>query len=208
LDDPDVSYALSQGVTRSWNQLIHVYELHHDLEAANDLRKARLRGKVELGIFPSAADGDLLAVADQIRQNGFPLNMTDIFDGADTSSYSQETPDIYKSAWRLGNWDLPPVTTSSHPDSLIYTVLYELVQSNITDQFFTSLNSSITRAVDQFAGSLSSTGQNKMAVCLTMLADIFEIFTAPNSSMASGRAWAKKILTHAEYGRSNSYLIY
>ena len=206
VDDPDLSYALVQGVTRSWNQLIHVYELHHDLEAVNDLRRARLRGKVELGLYPSAVDDDLHAVADQIRQNGFPLNMTNMLDGGDHGSYSEApASDIYKSAWRLGNWDLPPSSASNDPDSLIYTVLYELVHSNITDQFFATLNHSITRAVDRFADNLNPTGRTKMAVCLTMLADIFEIFSAPDASMASEKAWSRKLVTHAEYGRSDAF---
>jgi serine-protein kinase ATM len=202
LEDPDLTYALSQGVSRSWNQLLHVFELHHDHEAVQDLRRARLRGKMELGTNPSGTDDDLLAVADQIRQNGFPLNSVNIINGGDNGMLSQaSTTDLYKSAWRLGTWDLPPLTTANHPDPLIYTVLYQLMQSGVTDPFLNTLDSSITRALDQLVDNQCPAEISSMVGCLKMLADIFMIFSGPDTCVTSGRKWARKILTQAEYGR-------
>lgn len=78
VNDPDMTYALSQTLNRSWNHLLDVYKLRHDRERVNDLRRARLRGKVELGLHPSSGDDDLRAVADLIVQNGFPLRLESI----------------------------------------------------------------------------------------------------------------------------------
>jgi hypothetical protein len=202
LEDPDLTYALSQGVTRSWNQLLHVFELHHDRKAVQDLRRARLRGKMELGTDPSGTDDDLLAVADQIRQNGFPLNAVNVINGGDNEILSQASvTNLYKSAWRLGIWDLPPLTTANESDPLIYTVLYQLMESSVTDPFFNILNSSITRAFDQLVNSQSPAEISSMINCLNMLADIFLVFSGPDTCVVSGREWARKILTQAEYGR-------
>ena len=75
VDDPDMTYALSKSINRSWNQLLDVYKLHHDRERVNELRRARLRGKVELGITPTFEDDDVRAIADLILQNGFPVKI-------------------------------------------------------------------------------------------------------------------------------------
>jgi serine-protein kinase ATM len=78
VNDSDMAYTLSQGLNRSWNQLLDVYKLRHDREKVNDLRRARLRSKVELGLRPPSGDDDLRAVADFIAQNGFPLRLENV----------------------------------------------------------------------------------------------------------------------------------
>lgn len=202
IDDPDLTYALSQGVSRSWSQLLDVYQLHHDRGGVNGLRRARLRAKIELGADPTAEDDDLLAVADLVRQTGFPLNSVDISGGARYENQERTpTASIYKSSWRLGNWDLPPLMRSKDPDSLIYSVLYQLTQQSMSAQFFTVLHSAIIQLVDDVAICPTSPEITNAASCLSMFADISELFSRSKSMTTAGRNWATQILRHAEYGR-------
>jgi serine-protein kinase ATM len=202
IDDPDLTYALSQGVSRSWSQLLDVYQLHHDRGGVNGLRRARLRAKIELGTTPAGDDDDLLAVADLVRQSGFPLNSLDISSGEGNENQERTpTASLYKSAWRLGNWDLPPSTRSRDPDKLIYSVLYQLTQKNNATDFFTVLQSSIIQLVDKLTVGLSSPANTNAVTCLSMFADLSELFSGSKSMITAGRDWAKQILRHAEYGR-------
>jgi serine-protein kinase ATM len=202
IDDPDLTYALSQGVSRSWSQLLDVYQLHHDRGGVSGLRRARLRAKIELGTNPTGDDDDLLAVADLVRQTGFPLNSVDILGGASHGNQEHTpTASVYKSAWRLGNWDLPPLMRSNNPDSLIYSVLYQLTQKSMSDEFFTVLHSAIIQLADNVAIGPSSPEITNAVSCLSMFTDLRELFSTSKSVITAGRNWATQILRHAEYGR-------
>ena len=200
VDDPDMTYALSNGINRSWSQLLDVYKLHHDRERVNELRRARLRGKVELGITPSFEDDDLRAVADLIRQNGFPLKSEGIALSSNTSEGVGSSVSLYRSAWRLGNWDLPPTARSQETDALLYSVLFHLVQVNPLETFFPVLNSAIVQAVDHLSNEFNSRVHTKSAFCLSMLADLADLFSDSQPTLV-GRYWMNQILKDAYYGR-------
>jgi hypothetical protein len=202
IDDPDLTYALSQGVSRTWGQLLDVYQLHHDRGGVNGLRRARLRAKIELGATPAGDDDDLLAVADLVRQSGFSLNSLDISGGAGNENQERtSTASLYRSAWRLGNWDLPPSTRSWEPNKLIYSVLYQLTQKSIANDFFPVLQCSIIQLVDKLTVGVSSPENTNAVICLSMFADLSDLFSGSKSMITAGRGWAKQILRHAEYGR-------
>lgn len=202
IDDPDMTYALSQNIDRSWNQLLDVFKLHHDREMIGGLRQARLRGKVELGISPSPDDDDLRAVADMVRQNGFPLR-SETISGVSRSNVEDEQSSVglYKSAWRLGIWELPPIVTSGDTDTLIYTVLFHLGHATNTDQFFPILNSAIVQLVDRLSLGFDSTENAKAASCLSMFGDITQLLSNSKTMIVAGRDWTSQILRHARYGR-------
>jgi hypothetical protein len=202
IDDPDMAYALSQNIDRSWNQLLDIFKLHHDREMIGGLRQARLRGKVELGISLSPDDDDLRAVADIVRQNGFPLR-SETISGVSRSNVEDEQSSVglYKSAWRLGIWELPPLVTSVDTDTLIYTVLFHLGHATNTAQFFPILNSAIVQLVDRLSPRFDSTENAKTASCLSMFGDIAELLSNSKTIIVAGRDWTSQILRHASYGR-------
>ena len=201
VDDPDMTYALSKSINRSWNQLLEVYTLHHDRERVNGLRRARLRGKVELGINPSFEDEDFRAVTDQIRANGFPLKAEGIALPSDTNENGESSINLYKSAWRLGNWDLPPLAGSEETDTLIYTVLFHLGQTTAPETFFSILDSAIIQVVEGLFLGLNSAGYARASLCLSMFADITDLFSNSQSMSVSGRRWIRQILQNARFGR-------
>jgi serine-protein kinase ATM len=200
VDDPDMTYALSKGINRSWNQLLDVYKLHHDRERVHELRRARLRGKVELGITPSFEDDDLRAVADLIRQNGFPLKAEGTTLSLNTSGGEDSSVSLYRSAWRLGNWDLPPTARSQETDTLLYTVLFHLVHANPLETFFPVLDSAIVQVVDRLSSEFNSAVHSKSTFCLSMLADLADLFSNSQPTMVA-RHWMNQILQDACYGR-------
>ena len=202
IDDPDMTYALSQNINRSWNQLLDVFQLHHDREMVCGLRQARLRAKVELGISPSQGDDDFCAVTDIVRQNGFPLRSETISGMSQSNvkdAHSSTNP--YKSAWRLGIWELPPQVTSVDTDTLIYTVLFHLRDARNAVQFFPTLKSAIVRIVDRISLGFNSTENAKAASCLSMFSEITELFSNSKTMILAGRDWTSKLLQHARYGR-------
>jgi ataxia telangiectasia mutated family protein len=200
IDDPDLTYALSQSINRSWARLLDVYKLHHDRDGINGLRQARLRSKVELGVNPSVNDDDLRAVADSVRQNGFPLRSVGISSGT-SFEVQEDTSSLYKTAWRLGTWDLPPLTTSKDSDTLLYAVLYHLVQPKLADEFSNVLDSSIVRVVDRISDRLSSTERSKKYLCLSMFANVKALFSNLQPLTTAARGWALQIKEKAQYGR-------
>lgn len=202
IDDPDMTYALSQNINRSWNQLLDVFQLHHDREMVSGLRHARLRGKVELGLGLSSNDDDLRAVANIVSQNGFPLRSESIsgISGSDVED-KQWSASLYKSAWRLGIWDLPPLVTSVDPDTLIYSVLLHLRDAKNAFQFFPVLNAAIVQMADQFSLGFSTTENAKAASCLSMLGDISELLSNSKPVLVVAREWNTHILQHARYRR-------
>jgi ataxia telangiectasia mutated family protein len=204
IDDPDLAYALSQRINRSWGRMLDVYKLHHDRDGVNRLRTARLRSKVELGDTPSVEDEDFCAVADLVRQNGFPLNLPGISERRSESPHITST--LYTSAWRLGSWDLPPITESKDLDTLLYTVLYHLVRPKLTDDFSSVLESSTAHVVDCLRVDLSSTERSKAFLCLSMFADIKSLISGLQPLSAAAKTWGLEITESARYGRHAFYL--
>jgi len=202
IDDPDMTYALSQNINRSWNELLDVFQLHHDREMVGDLRQSRLRGKVELGVGLSPNDEDLRAVGNIVSQNGFPLRSESI-SGISRGNVEdkQWSVSVYKSAWRLGIWDLPPQVTSVDPDTLIYTVLLHLRDAKNASQFFPILNSAIVQMADQFSIGFTTTENAKAASCLSMLGDISELLSNSKPIAIAGHDWTSRISLQARYGR-------
>jgi serine-protein kinase ATM len=202
IDDPDLSYALSQSINRSWNELLEVYKLHHERERVSGLRRARLRGKVELGVSLPLEDEDMRAVAELIRQNGFPLKPDEFVEASGKNDDDgKSAAGVYTSAWRLGSWDLPPLARSTDSDTLTYAVLHNLVHSNLTEQFSSVLNSAITQVVDRLSLGFGSTENTKAVLCLSMFADITYLFSNSRPFTTVGRAWVNQILQNALYGR-------
>jgi serine-protein kinase ATM len=207
IDDPDLAYALSQDINRSWGGLLDVYKLHHDRDGVNRVRTARLRSKVELGDTPSVEDEDFCAVADLFRQNGVPLKLPGISSEVRSESHLT-TSTLYASAWRLGCWDLPPITSSKDSDTLLYTVLYHLVWPKLTDEFSSVLESSTAHLVDYLRVDLSSTERSNAFLCLSMFADVKSLISGLQPLSAAAKRWALKITESARYGRHAFYLTF
>jgi serine-protein kinase ATM len=196
LDDPDLPYALSGGVQRTWNQLLDVYTLHKDREVINGLYKARLRGKVELGLVVSSRDSDMEAIADSLRLTGFPFKFED--ESGDATSTIRS---VYKSAWRLGTWEAPPLTISDIPDTLIYSILLDLHHGKSPDSIFSVLHPSITQLVDTFCASSSAPEQTNSALTLSLFSDLTELLSSSGSFSTIARNWKSQILERARFGR-------
>lgn len=204
LDDPDMAYALTQNATRTWNDLLDVYKLHNERAMMNDLRRARLRTKVESGVIPSFDDDDLRAVADYVRQNGYPLKFEGIAESESNNKVDEHSSvSLYKSAWRLGIWDLPALPKSKDSDTLIYSVLYQLVRSKSPAQFFPVLNSAIIRTVDLLCHDRNPIDSSKAVLSLSMFANIAYLFSSSQSPIVAGKAWGDQISRNASYGRHN-----
>jgi serine-protein kinase ATM len=203
LDDPDLTYALSQHINRSWDQLLDVYNLHHNRDRVADIRRARLLGKVELGRNLSLEDDDFCAVADFVRQTGFPIKTEDI--RGDSLNHAEEDRFVassYSSAWRLGKWDLPPLVRSKDPDVLVYSVLYHLSRSDLFESFFPVLDKSISRLFDQISFGPNLIDSKNATLSLSILAHVSELFSGTASSlMTTSTRWRQRLVTQAKYGR-------
>jgi len=199
LDDPDLPYALSKGVQRTWSQLFDVYSLHNNREVMSGLHRARLRGKAELGVDVSSQDTDFEAVADFLRLTGFPFKLEDSLPESDDANSA--IGGIYKSAWRLGTWDVPPLSISQIPDTLIYSILFEFHHGKSSDRIFSVLNSSITQLVDNFCTSSTALEQTNSAVTLSLFGDLSQLLSPTGSFSTIARNWKSQILESGRFGR-------
>jgi hypothetical protein len=197
LDDPDLPYALSKGVQRTWNELLDIYTLHKDRELINGLHRARLRGKVELGLEVSSRDGDVEAVTDFLRMSGFKFES-----GLSESDDANSTiSSMYKSAWRLGLWEAPPLSISQIPDTMIYSILFELDHGKSPASISSVLNSSVTQLVESFCTSTSALEQTNSAMTLSLFSDLSHLLSSSESFSANAKIWQSQILERARFGR-------
>ena len=202
IQDPDLIYAVSKGMNRSWDQLLDVYKLHHDREGINDLRRARLRAKVELGVEVSPEDEDLCGVANLMRNDGFPLPpITFTAKALSQSSDDSMLNGIYGSAWRLGNWDLPPLLTSGDADILLYTLIEQLVRADSAKSLFDILDLSVIRSVDRLFDGSDTDQASKINMTLRMFADLRRMYCRQRAPLETGLEWGHQILEHARFGR-------
>jgi len=202
VEDPDLSYSLSKGIDRSWPHLVDIYELHHDREGINDLRRARLRGKMELEGNIAPGDEDLGAVAEFIRKDGFPLQITQTGRVSDIGSSAEISLNgVYGSAWRLGLWDLPPLAASNDYDTLLYAVTHQLRQNGPSNRFFRLLDISIIRSLDRFQEKQAPNQTIRAITALSLFASFKGLFSGQRSMAELGYAWGQKIVKKARFER-------
>jgi hypothetical protein len=198
IEDPDLAQVLTHDINRAWHELVDVYNLNQDREGINSLRRARLRGKVELDVKLSPTDDDLSTVGDLIRQDGFPLSSIEM---TTTAPDIPSVVGMYGSAWRLGKWELPPARQSTDPDALIYSVLLQLQYSTESSAFLSILDSAVIQCVDQVLVEQSSKVPARLRLVLSMFSSLKELCSGGPSIVSAARSWGDRLQEMAKYGR-------
>jgi serine-protein kinase ATM len=199
LQDPDLTSAVIKGIERTWDDLPKVYLLHHQHEGLTDLRRARLRGKIELGFHISQDDDDLLAVSNFVRKDGFPLPATQLT--GDVSSLPPGASldgSVYGSAWRLGIWDLPPLLNSEDIDSMCYSVVHRFLKGAPVNDLLDLVDVSIVRSVKQLIGKPENP---LLHVSLRLFSQLRGLFDDDTEAKDFAMSWGRQIIESAKYGR-------
>jgi hypothetical protein len=156
-----------------------------------------LRGKVELGVEVSSTDSDVEAVTDFLRMSGFRFES-----GLSESDDANATmSSMYKSAWRLGLWEAPPLSISQIPDTMIYSILFEFDHGKSPASIFAVLNPSVTQLVESFCTSTSALQQANSAMTLSLFSDLSHLLSSSENFSANAKKWQSQILERARFGR-------
>lgn len=172
IDDPDSYYGVEQPSDLA--SVLKKFEYERDGWKSLSLRGAHLESNIRLG---ERSDDQRLGVADSLNTLGMNgLAYSFIMDASVDSTADEASEKMFRSAWKLEQWDLPCPETSTTPASRVYRTLQTVNTSMDTKALSTHIDPTFLQIMKQVtAGSQTGEALGTGMRNLAMLTEMEEI---------------------------------